>query len=148
MFKAAINGIIATVAMEVFYRLTDLFFKHEVDFAFLNGTTVGLNPEAVSTRIVGYIIVLFGGVLFSLIYEKFVSKKNVWTGIIYSVGFAMVICAGLIVLPLIGAINPLVEEGVMVDPGFFGLGLGLFAGLFSFLGHVVFGAFLGLLSHS
>lgn len=145
--KSALKvGIIATIIMEVFLRITDPIFDHGVNFAWLNGTSLGLNPQAFSTVIVGYLIFLFGGVVFAYLYQRFIPKKNALTGIVYAVVFAMMIVAGLIVMPITGAIHPLVEAEVIPNPGFFGLGFGMKAGLFTFLGHVVYGWVLGFMS--
>jgi hypothetical protein len=139
-------GIIATIIMEVFLRITDPIFNHGVNFAWLNGTSLGLNPQAFSTVIVGYLIFLFGGVAFAYLYQRFVSKKNALTGIVYGVVFAMIVVAGLIVMPITGAIHPLVKAEVIPNPGFFALGFGMKAGLFTLLGHVVYGWVLGFMS--
>jgi hypothetical protein len=139
-------GIIATIVMEVFLRLTGLVFNHGVNFAWINGTSLGLNPQAFSTIIIGYLIFLFGGVVLAYLYLRFIPKKNVVTGILYAVVFVMMIVAGLIVMPITGAVHPLVKEGMIPNPGFFGLGFGPVAGIFTFLGHVVYGWVLGEMS--
>lgn len=139
-------GIIATIVMEVFLRITGPIFNHGVNFAWLNGTSLGLDPQAFSTLIVGYLIFLFGGVAFAYLYLRFIPKKNGLTGIIYAVVFAMMIVAGLIVMPITGVVHPLVKEGVIPNPGFFALGFGPVAGIFTFLGHVVYGWVLGVMS--
>jgi hypothetical protein len=58
----------------------------------------------------------------------------------------MMIVAGLIVMPITGAVHPLVKEGMIPNPGFFALGFGPVAGIFTFLGHVVYGWVLGAMS--
>jgi hypothetical protein len=141
-------GFIATLVMEIFLRITNLIFNHGVNFAWLNGTSLGLDPQAFSTIVVGYLIFLFGGVTFAYLYQRFVPKKNSLTGIIYAIVFAMVIVAGLIVMPVTGMIHPLVKEGMIPNPGFFALGFGMKAALFTFLGHVVYGWILGLMSRN
>jgi hypothetical protein len=139
-------GFVATAVMEIFLRITDPLFHHNVNFAWFNGTSLGLNPQAFSTLLAGYVIYLFGGVAFAYLYQRFVPKKNIWTGMMYAVIFAMVIVAGLIVMPLQGLIHPLIKAGVIPNPGLFGLGFGAKAGLFNFLGHIVYGFVLGTMS--
>jgi hypothetical protein len=147
MFKSALKvGFVATLAMEIFLRITDALFHHNVNFAWLNGTALGLDPQSVVTLIPGYLIFFFGGVVFAYLYQRFVSRKNVATGILFAVLFAMTVVAGLIVMPVTGATHPLVQAGVIPNPGWFGLGFGMKAGLFNFLGHVVYGAVLGSMS--
>ncbi|MFC4322969.1 hypothetical protein [Litchfieldia salsa] len=58
----------------------------------------------------------------------------------------MMIVAGLIIMPITGAVHPLVKAEVIPNPGFFALGFGPIAGAFTFLGHVVYGLVLGILS--
>lgn len=139
-------GIIATIVMEVFLRITGPIFNHGVNFGWLNGTSLGLDPQAFSTTIVGYLIFLFGGIAFAYLYLRYVPKKNVVTGVIYAVVFAQLIVAGLIMMPITGAIHPLVKAEVIPNPGFFALGFGPVAGVFTFLGHVVYGLVLGAMS--
>jgi hypothetical protein len=146
LFSALKNGFLATLAMEIFLRITDPIFQHQVNFAWLNGTSLGLDPSSPLTLIPGYLIFLFGGVVFAYLYQRFIPKKNVWTGIGFSVIFAMTIVAGLIVMPITGATHPLVQAGYVPNPGLFGLGFGMVAGLFNLLGHIVYGAVLGLLT--
>ncbi|NOU90326.1 hypothetical protein GC102_31990 [Paenibacillus sp. LMG 31460] len=136
-------GVIATAVMEIFFRITDSLFSHGVNFAWLNGTSFGLDSQSFSTLIVGYAEILFGGVVFAYLYDRFVPRKNMWTGIGFSVLFAMIIVAGLIMMPIMGATHPLVIVGMIPNPGLFGIGFGIKAGLFNFLGHVIYGIVLG-----
>jgi hypothetical protein len=144
--RAVKVGFFATLAMEIFLRFTSPMFNHQVNFAWLNGTSLGLDPMSPLTLIPGYLIFLFGGILLAYLYQRFVPKKNVLTGILYGVFFAMTIVAGLIVMPITGVTHPLVQAGVIPDPGFFGLGFGPIAGIFNLLGHVIYGAVLGYMS--
>jgi hypothetical protein len=147
MFKSALKvGFLATLAMEIFLRITDALFQHNVNFAWLNGTALGLDPQSIVTLIPGYLIFFFGGVVFAYLYQRFVAKTNVLTGILFAVLFAMTVVAGLIVMPVTGITHPLVQAGVIPNPGWFGLGFGMKASLFTFLGHVVYGAVLGSMS--
>jgi intracellular septation protein A len=98
------------------------------------------------TLIPGYLIFFFGGVAFAYLYQRFIKRKNITTGILFAVLFAMTVVAGLVVMPITGVTHPLVQSGVIPNPGWFGLGFGPKAGLFTFLGHVVYGAVLGALS--
>jgi hypothetical protein len=146
LFSAIKVGFLATLVMEIFLRITGGIFKHNVNFAWLNGTSLGLDPTAFSTIIVGYLIFLFGGIALAYLYLRFVPKKNIGTGILYGVVFAMMIVAGLIVMPITGAVHPLVKAEVIPNPGFFALGFGPIAGVFTLLGHVIYGIVLGQLS--
>jgi hypothetical protein len=139
-------GIIATLAMEVFLRVTDMIFRHNVNFAWLNGTSLGFDPQAFTTLLAGYVVFLFGGIVWAYLYQRFVPKKNTLTGIIYAVVVPLIIVAGLIMMPLMGFTHPLVQAGVIPNPGLFALGFGPTAGLFNLLGHVVYGAVLGAMS--
>jgi hypothetical protein len=139
-------GFLATLAMEIFLRITDPIFNHQVNFAWLNGTSLGLDPMSPLTLIPGYLIFLFGGIAFAYLFQRFIPRKTVFTGILFAVLFAMTVVAGLIVMPITGVTHPLVKAGAIPNPGFFGLGFGPTAGTFNFLGHVIFGAVLGFLS--
>lgn len=140
------TGFLATIVMEIFLRLTAPIFNHGVNFAWLNGTLLGLNPQSFTTLIAGYLIFLFGGVAFAYLYQRYIRKKNAVSGILYAVIFAMMIVSGLIVMPITGLIHPLVQAEMVPNPGFFGLGFGMKAGLFTFLSHMVYGWVLGILS--
>jgi hypothetical protein len=149
MLKSSLKiGFVATLAMEIFLRITDPIFHHNVNFAWLNGTSLGLDPQSILTLLPGYLIFFFGGVFLAYIYNRFVSRKNVMTGILYAVFFAMTVVAGLIVMPITGLTHPLVQVGAIPNPGWFGLGFGVKASIFTFLGHVVYGAVLGAMSRN
>ncbi|HEY3364165.1 MAG TPA: hypothetical protein VGK74_03800 [Symbiobacteriaceae bacterium] len=140
--------LLASIAMELFLRLTDLIFHHNVNPAWQNGTSLGLDPNALTTLVPGYLMIFAGGFAFVFLYQRFMPVKNAWTGILYMFILGQVLIGGLILMPLTGLTHPLVRAGVLPAPGLLGLNYGAKAFLFNALAHGVFGAVLGLLSRA
>ncbi|UUZ84106.1 hypothetical protein LJK88_10315 [Paenibacillus sp. P26] len=123
------NGFLATAAMELFYRATNLVFHHGIDVPYANGTVLSLQSPLL-IYLAGYLIFLLGGVLFSLLYERFVRPKNYRSGILYAILFVWLIADGLIFEP-------------MGPAGFLMLGAGFKAVAVNLLAHGVYGWVLG-----
>jgi hypothetical protein len=129
--KVIKNGILATIVMELFYRITDLIFHHEIDVSYGIGTIF----SSTSTFVIylsGYLIYLFGGVAFSFLYERFVRTKNTFTGIIYAVLFVWLLVDGFL-------FEPMGPDGILM------FGAGFKAVLVNMLAHVVYGSVIGFL---
>lgn len=125
------NGILATVVMELFYRLTNLIVHHGIDVPYANGTTVGLTTPFL-IYVVGYLIDFFGGVSFALLYGLFFRSKSSWSGILYAVLFVWFIVDGFI-------FEPMGPAGILM------LGAGIKAVTINLSAHVVYGLVLGLM---
>lgn len=129
--KVVKNGFVATAAMEIFYRATNLIIHHGIDVPYANGTTVSLTSPFF-IYLVGYMIDLFGGAAFAMLYARFVRSKNYKSGILFAVLFVWLIIDGLI-------FEPMGPAGVlMLESGFKAVTINLLA-------HVVYGAVLGFM---
>jgi hypothetical protein len=129
--KVIKNGIMATAVMEVFYRFSNLFVHHGIDVPYSNGTAVSLTSPFF-IYLVGYMIDLFGGVAFSLLFARFFQSKSYKTGILFSVGIVWLIIDGFI-------FEPMGPAGILM------LDSGLKAVTINLLAHVVYGFALGFL---
>jgi hypothetical protein len=129
--KAVTNGILATIVMELFYRVTSLIVHHGIDVPYANGSIFHISSLPL-LYVVGYVIDLFGGVCFALLYSWFVRPKTYWSGILYAVFFVWLIADGLV-------FEPMGPAGILM------LGAGGKAVAVNLLAHVVYGATLGTL---
>jgi hypothetical protein len=125
------NGILATVVMELFYRVTGLIVHHGIDVPYANGSMFHL-ASLVQMYAVGYVIDLFGGICFALLYGLFVRPKTYWSGMLYAVFFVWLIADGLV-------FEPMGPAGILM------LGAGTKAVVVNLLAHAVYGAVLGYL---
>jgi hypothetical protein len=132
--KVIKNGLLATTVMELFYRSTNLIMHHGIDVPYANGTSVSLTSPFL-IYFVGYVIDLFGGVAFSLLYARFIYPKNYSSGILFAVLFVWLIVDGLI-------FEPLGPAGILM------LGAGLKAVTINLFAHVVYGFVLGFMYSS
>lgn len=120
------NGFLATLLMEIFYRLTDLFLHHRLDVAAGIGQMFMLQSPLV-IRIVGYFVFLAGGVIFSYLYARFIPKRSIWTGLLYGIFFLW-----------------LIVDGLLFEPSFIGIDYGVMWVMINFFGHFVYGGSLGV----
>jgi uncharacterized membrane protein YagU involved in acid resistance len=90
---------------------------------------------------------MMGIVLFPPIY-RFVLQPSIGSGTGRGVLFGLLLwaAANLMVMPMMGAIHPMVKSGMMPAPGILMLHLGVMAPVGSLLGHLVYGALLGKLA--
>ncbi|MEW9702179.1 hypothetical protein [Paenibacillus sp. SI8] len=128
--KVIKNGVLATITMELFYRITNVIFHHGIDVPYANGTVLALTSPFL-IYLAGYFVFLFGGVMFSFFYERFIRTKNYVSGILYTVLFVWLIVDGLI-------FEPIGPAGILM------LGAGIKAAVINLIAHVVYGSVLGL----
>ena len=85
------------------------------------------------------------GAIWAIFYAYFFWSTFDWSpmtqGLVFSFGPAVL--AGLVMVPQMGLMNPLVLRGEMADPGVFGSELGWGGPAGVVLGHLVYGAVMG-----
>ena len=90
---------------------------------------------------------MMGSVLFPAIYRFTLQpSSDSGTGRGALLGLILWAAANLIVMPMMGAIHPMVKSGMMPAPGLLMLNLGLMAPMGSLIGHLLYGALLGKLA--
>ncbi len=88
-----------------------------------------------------------GTVLFPAIYRLTLQPRSgsgTGPGVLF--GLFLWAVANLMVMPMMGAIHPMVKSGMMPAPGFLMLHLGVMAPVGSLIGHLVYGVLLGRLA--
>ncbi|MGF9966433.1 hypothetical protein [Bacillus rhizoplanae] len=129
--KVIRNGFLATAVMELFYRVTDVMLHHGIDVAYGTGIMFPLTSPFF-IRLAGYAVFLFGGIVFSFLYARFIRPKNYVSGILYAVLFVWLIVDGLI-------FEPMGSAGILM------LNNGLKAVVTNMFAHIVYGLVLGLM---
>ena len=143
--QAVIGGIVATLVMGIFaYFVAPLLGLPKLDILGFHGTL--FLPAGAAAQWLGMGIVLVGAVIAALIHEAWF--RNILPGsewlraVIW--GLILWIFTGVVYLPLVGAVHPMVMAGQMPNPGFFGAGLRDLAPVAILANHLVWGLILGL----
>jgi len=117
----------------------------KMDIASMLGTMLLASPGPAFW--LGMVIhLMMGVVLFPAIYHFMfqpVGGGGTSRGVLF--GLLLWAAANLMVMPMMGAIHPMVKRGMMPAPGMLMLHLGLMAPVGSLLGHLVYGVLLGQL---
>lgn len=143
---AALLGALAGwLALEAYTALLGPPLGFTPDLASLLGTLLLPAASRAATlwagRVALLVVALLWGVVYTRVYGSLPGAG--WArGALFGAGVWLV--ASTLLLPLLGALHPLVRAGQQVDPGLLGLGLGgARALLFSLGEHLLFGAILG-----
>ena len=146
MKKLFLAGIVATAAMTALMYAAPLMGMPKMDIATMLGTMFVANPGPAFWF--GMMIhLMMGTVMFPAIY-RFVLQPGSGSGTGRGVSFGLLLwaAANLIVMPMMGAIHPMVKSGRMPAPGFLMLNLGVMAPMGSLIGHLIYGGLLGKLA--
>lgn len=130
--KAVLAGVVATAVMSLIgFYLAPMMGMPKMDFGMMLGTN---NPMMAMPYWAGWAIHFMMGIIFALVFVKVVAPMLKGAYLIRGLVFGLVLflLAQLIVMPLMG--NGVFSGGHM--PAIMG----------SLVGHLVFGALLGLLS--
>lgn len=146
---AILGGFLGTVAFSVLMFAGPMMGMPPMDLPTMLGTmfTTNMSPAFWIGLVMHFFI---GSVILALVYSFFVANAlpgPSWLrGVVYGVGVWVVAMA--VVMPMIGAIHPLVAAGMMPAPGFFVSSMGPMAAVGSLIGHLVYGAILGAVAKS
>lgn len=146
---ALLGGFLGTLAFTVLMFASPMMGLPPMDLPTLLGTMFTTNMSL--AFIIGLAMHFFiGSMILALVYSFFVANAlpgPSWLrGVVYGVGVWFVAMA--VVMPMIGAIHPLVAAGMMPAPGFFVSSMGPMAAVGSLIGHLVYGAILGAVAGS
>ncbi len=146
MRKLFAAGFAATVLMTALMYMAPLMGMPKMDIATMLGTMFLASPAPAFW--LGMIIhLMMGTVLFPAIYHflfQSVSGSGSGRGLLF--GLLLWATANLMVMPMMGAIHPMVKNGMMLTPGFLMLNLGVMAPIGSLIGHLLYGLVLGKLA--
>jgi hypothetical protein len=145
--KAVLAGAAGAVAWEVAARLALWAGLPLFDLVRTLGTLALRDAPAWQWWPLGLAIHAAVGAIWAIFYAYFFWSshdwKPLWQGVVFSLGPAVL--AGLIMVPQMAWMHPLVVEGRMPHPGVFAWRLGWGGPAGVFVGHLVYGAVLGLL---
>ncbi len=146
MKKLFLAGFVATVAMTALMYLAPMMGMPKMDIATMLGTMF-LSRPAPAFWLGMMIHLMMGTVLFPAIYS-FALQPGTGSGTGRGAFWGLILwaAANLMVMPLMGAIHPMVKSGMMPAPGFLMLHLGVMAPVGSLVGHLVYGMLLGRLA--
>jgi hypothetical protein len=129
--------------VDIFYLMGFTPFSYEIYL----GSLIFGNPYSGHVWIVGFFENLIFGALFGIFYsycfEYIFRRSSVRLGI--WVGFCHSVVAAVIFFPFFNVIHDFIGTGLFESFGFFGSGLGLATSCFLLVGHLLFGASMGLL---
>jgi hypothetical protein len=143
--KAIIAGIAGAAAWEALIRCLIFAGLPLFDIVRMLGTTVLGRSPAWQWWPVGMALHASVGAIWAIFYAYFFWSTFGWSpmrqGIVFSLGPA--ILAGVVMVPQLGLMNPLVLSGEMTEMGMFGRRLGWGGPVGIILGHLVYGAVMG-----
>ncbi|MGQ9601047.1 MAG: DUF6789 family protein [Anaerolineae bacterium] len=145
VWRGLIAGFIATVAMTLLTNVAPLMGFPPMDIATMLGTMLIADPA--TAFLPGLAMHFMIGLVLALGYAVFfanVLPGQPWLrGALY--GLVPWLLAMVVVMPMVGLVHPMVSAGMMPNPGFFLTGMGtVLAPIGSLIGHIVYGAVLGL----
>ena len=146
MKKLFLAGFVATAVMTALMYAAPMMGMPKMDIATMLGAMFLASPA--SAFWLGIMIhFMMGTLLFPAIYRFTLQPgSGSGTGRGVLLGVILWAAANLMVMPMMGAIHPMVKSGMMPAPGFLMLNLGLMAPIGSLIGHLLYGALLGKLA--
>ena len=143
--KALLGGAAGALTWEAVARVLIWTGVPIFDIVYVLGTMVLGRVAAWQWWPVGMALHMMVGMIWAIFYAYFFWSTFDWPpavqGLVFSLGPAVL--AGLVMVPQMGLMHPLVLQGEMSYPGIFGLNLGRGGPMGVLLGHVVYGATLG-----
>lgn len=146
MKKQLLAGFAATAAMTALMYLAPMMGMPKMDIATMLGTMF-LGSLGAAFWLGLMVHLMMGTLLFPVTY-RFALQPGTGGGTGRGLIFGLILwaAANLMVMPMMGAIHPMVKSGMMPAPGLLMLNLGVMAPVGSLIGHVVYGALLGKLA--
>src|SRR5215212_3796579 len=143
--KAVLAGATGALAWEIAVRVLMLLGVPLFDLVFTLGTMVTGNVHSWIWWPVGMAMHATVGAIWAIFYAYFFWStyefEPVIQGLIFSLGPATL--AGLIMVPQMSFMHPLILEGTLPSTGFFGLKQGWGGPVGIIIGHLIYGAVMG-----
>lgn len=143
--RIVVSGIIGTILFGLMLHASPLVNGPPLNVALWDGAFLTLNFTVAT--IIGYILELAFGVGLAVVYAALIGPRlkagGPMGGLLY--GFALWLLFMVIGLPLFGVLSPLVQNGLMLSPGFFAWHLGFVASLVWLLALEAYGGSVGYL---
>ena len=143
--KAVFAGSMGAVAWELVARLLLLFGIRVFDLVYTLGTMIAGEVSAWVWWPIGMALHVTVGSIWTIFYAYFFWSTYDWRpvaqGLLFSLGPATL--AGLIMVPQMGFMHPLILDGKLPPTGFFALQFGWGGPAGIVIGHLVYGAVMG-----
>lgn len=144
--RAILAGLVGTAALTLVLAWGPTIGAPPLNLPLWDGTFFTLNLGL--ALVFGYLIHFAIGVALALLYQKRVLPRLTgegWQrGALFGAGIWGILM--IVGLPLFDWLDPLVENGLMVSPGVFALGLGTAAPVMMLMAHLVYGALVGTIT--
>ena len=145
--KAILAGAAGALAWEVVVRLLILLGLPLFDLVFTLGTLILGAVRPWLWWPVGMALHATVGAIWAIFYAYFFWSTYDWPptiqGLLFSLGPAVL--AGLIMVPQMGFMNPLMLDGTLLQPDLFATNLGWGGPAGILIGHLVYGSVMGTL---
>jgi hypothetical protein len=145
--KAVAAGVIGALAWEAVIRGLIILGLPLGDLVRLLGTVTVPHSAAWIWGPIGLALHATVGAIWAIFYAYFFWSTFEWRPTTQGVVFSLIpiALAGLVMLPQLGWMHPLMLRGEIPHPGLFGLGFGWGGPVSIVLGHLVYGATMGSL---
>ncbi len=145
--KAVLAGVIGAVAWEVVLRALILIGLPLGDLVRFLGTMAAPHSPAWVWWPMGMSLHATVGAIWAIFYAYFFWSTFEWSPPAQGLAFSLIpiLLAGLVMMPQLGWMHPLVLDGQLPRPGLFGLGQGWGGPASSVLGHFIYGLSMGAL---
>lgn len=142
---AAVWGVAATVAFTLFSMMGKAMGMTEMDLLDLLGSAV-VQPQTGRSRTIGAVIHLINGAVLAVGWAYAARLADVDLNWVSGLAWGAVLWPlALLMMTTVGAVHPAIRRGEQDDPGTAATNFGPMTPVGSLLGHLVWGALLGLL---
>lgn len=143
--KALLAGVLGAGAWELVIRLLILLGLPLGDLVRLLGTMVLGDAPPLGWWVTGLALHAAVGAIWAIFYAYFFWSTFDWHPAFQGLVFAIIpiLLAGLVMVPQLGWMHPLVLRGEIRMPGLFWVGIGWGGAAAIVLGHLVYGAVMG-----
>jgi hypothetical protein len=145
--KAILAGTIGAMGWEVVVRLLTALGVPLGDLVRFLGTMITGDSTALVWWPVGLALHASVGAVWSIFYAYFFWSTFDWPPSFQGLVFSCIpiVLAGLVMLPQLALMHPLVLRGEIPRPGLFSFGIGWGGPVVIVLGHLIYGAIMGSL---
>jgi hypothetical protein len=145
--KAALAGVIGALAWEAVIRGLIFIGLPLGDLVRLLGTMAVPHSPAWVWWPAGLALHAMVGAIWAIFYAYFFWSTFEWSPPLQGAAFSLlpILLAGLVMVPQLGWMHPLVLSGTLPHPGLFALGHGWGGPASSVVGHLVYGLTMGAL---
>ena len=145
--KAIAAGVLGAVAWELVIRALILLGLPLYDLVQFLGTMLAPHSPPWIWWPIGLVLHASVGAIWAIFYAYFFWSTFPYSPVVQGLAFSIIpiTLAGLVMMPQLGWMHPLVLSGELPRPGIFGINLGWGGPVSDILGHAVYGLTMGAL---